>query len=111
MKRTLVVMLAGAAIAGAAELHPDQGLTVHEWGTFTSVAGEDGAGIKWNVLGCKSDLPKFVIDRGYRNFKSTIGGTVRMETPVMYFYSSREVTANVKVQFPQGTMTEWYPKG
>jgi len=104
-------MLAGAAIAGAAELHPDQGLTVHEWGTFTSVAGEDGAGIKWNVLGCKSDLPKFVIDRGYRNFKSTIGGTVRMETPVMYFYSSREVTANVKVQFPQGTMTEWYPKG
>jgi len=32
-----------------------------------------------------------------------------METPVMYFYSPREITASVKVQFPQGTMTEWYP--
>lgn len=34
-----------------------------------------------------------------------------METPVLYFYSAREVTANVKVQFPHGVITEWYPKG
>jgi hypothetical protein len=110
MKRALVLsMVAARVFVAAAELHPDKGLTVHEWGTFTSVAGEDGAGIEWNVLGCKSDLPGFVIDRGYRNFKVGLSGTVRMETPVMYFYSSRDVTANVKVQFPQGTMTEWYP--
>jgi hypothetical protein len=34
-----------------------------------------------------------------------------METPVLYFYSQREVTARVKVQFPHGVITEWYPKG
>jgi hypothetical protein len=34
-----------------------------------------------------------------------------METPVIYFYSPREITASVKVQFPHGVITEWYPKG
>ncbi len=106
-----VTAIAAVTIAAASELHPDAGLTVHEWGTFTSIAGEDGAGIEWNVLGCKSDLPSFVIDRGFRNSKVTLRGTVRMETPVLYFYSPRELTANVKVQFPQGSITEWYPNG
>ena len=35
-------------------------LTVHEWGTFTSVAGVDGTAIEWDALGCKNDLPGFV---------------------------------------------------
>jgi len=34
----------------------------------------------------------------------------RMETPVLYFYPSREMELNVRVDFPQGTITEWYPK-
>src|SRR5271155_4914117 len=109
-----LVLVAAAALflmAGETGTPQSSDLTIHEWGTFTSVAGVDGSPIDWNTLGCKDDLPTFVNTTGYRNFKSTIGGTVRMETPVMYFYSSREVTANVKVQFPQGTMTEWYPKG
>jgi hypothetical protein len=33
-----------------------------------------------------------------------------METPVMYFYSSRELDARVKVTFPRGLITEWYPQ-
>src|SRR5260370_24013953 len=33
-----------------------------------------------------------------------------METPVMYFYSSRELDAHVKVAFPHGLITEWYPQ-
>jgi hypothetical protein len=86
------------------------GLTVHEWGTFTSVAGEDGSALEWDTLGCKNDLPKFVNDYGFRNFKATLSGTVRMETPVMYFYSSSELDAHVKVAFPQGLITEWYPQ-
>jgi hypothetical protein len=90
-------------------VQPD-GLTVHEWGTFTSVAGEDGSAIEWNALGCKSDLPRFVHDFGYRGLKLGISGTVRMETPVLYFYSSRELDAHVKVTFPQGLLTEWYPQ-
>ena len=32
-----------------------------------------------------------------------------METPVLYFYASREATASVKVRFPKGVITEWYP--
>src|SRR5206468_11869733 len=85
-------------------------LTVHEWGTFTSVAGEDGVAIDWDALGCKDDLPGFVNDFGYRGFKWRLRGTVRMETPVMYFYSPREVEASVKVAFPGGLITESYPQ-
>jgi hypothetical protein len=33
-----------------------------------------------------------------------------METPVLYFYSTRPVTLSVHVDFPQGWITEWYPK-
>ena len=109
MRAALVGLLAAVTgVLAATELKLDDGLTVHEWGTFTSVAGESGGSVSWNVLGCGSDLPRFVIRQGLR-FKSALPGTIRMETPVMYFYSGREVKADVKVQFPQGTMTEWYP--
>jgi hypothetical protein len=105
------VLVIFAALLTAANVHsvPQDGLTIHEWGTFTSVAGEDGAAIDWQALGCKSDLPRFVNDFGYRGLKLGISGTVRMETPVLYFYSSRELDARVKVTFPQGVITEWYP--
>jgi hypothetical protein len=107
-----VLGICAAALLMAANIHsvePD-GLTVHEWGTFTSVAGEDGSAIEWDALGCKSDLPQFVNDYGYRGFKWRLQGTVRMETPVMYFYSAHEMDAHVKVAFPQGLITEWYPQ-
>jgi hypothetical protein len=106
------VLAIATAFLTAANLHVTQssGLTVHEWGTFTSVAGEDGSAIEWNVLGCKSDLPRFVNDYGYRGFKLSLRDTVRMETPVMYFYSPRELEAYVKVSFPRGLITEWYPQ-
>jgi hypothetical protein len=61
-------------------------------------------------LGCKNDLPGFVNDFGCRGFKWRLRGTVRMETPVMYFYSSHELEARVKVAFPHGLITEWYPQ-
>ncbi|HEX5734023.1 MAG TPA: hypothetical protein VF131_14415, partial [Blastocatellia bacterium] len=35
-------------------------LIVHEWGTFTSIADRDGAGVEWRALGGTSDLPSFV---------------------------------------------------
>jgi hypothetical protein len=44
-----------------------------------------------------------------QQFKCGLGGTVRMETPVLYFYSPRETTVSVKVSFAKGTITEWYP--
>ena len=38
-------------------------------------------------------------------------GTVSLETPVLYFYTDRETKASVKVDFPKGWVTEWYPYG
>ena len=46
----------------------------------------------------------------FRGFKGRLTGTVRMETPVIYFYSPKEVDAHVKVTFPHGLITEWYPR-
>jgi hypothetical protein len=90
----------------------------HEWGTFTSVQGADGVQLEWNPL-IKTDLPAFVYDR-VRNrgglplmdylLKGTTPGLLRMETPVIYFYSDRERTADVRVDFPRGQITEWYPQ-
>jgi hypothetical protein len=107
-----LVFLSAATILMAASTVSTQpsDLTVHEWGTFTSVAGEGGSAVDWDALGCKNDLPGFVNDFGYRGFKWQLTGTVRMETPVLYFYSSRELDAHVKVAFPHGLITEWYPQ-
>jgi hypothetical protein len=103
---------ATAAVLIAAELRtgPPAGFTVHEWGTFTSVAGEDGNAVEWDVLGGKDELPRFVLDTGYHCFKVRSKGTVRMETPVLYFYTPRALEARVHVSFTRGTLTEWYPQ-
>jgi hypothetical protein len=98
-------------------------MTVHEWGTFTSIAGADGKAIDWLPAGGPTDLPCFVerLDpdslaklilvsaSGGVNGNRLTWGKVRMETPVLYFYSPHKKTVNVKVSFPQGLMTEWYP--
>src|SRR6266478_1920115 len=113
MKSTMPVLIMSAAtilMAASTVSTEPSGLTVHEWGTFTSVAGEDGSAVDWDALGCKDDLPGFVNDFGYRGFKWRLRGTVRMETPVVYFYSPREVEVHVKVTFPKGLITEWYPQ-
>ena len=102
-------VFAGALCVFAARL-TDEGLTVHEWGTFTSVADSSGSPTDWNTLGCTSELPKFVEENRNGWIKVQARATVRMETPVIYFYSQREVDAHVKVSFPNGAITEWYPK-
>jgi len=95
--------------------------TAHEWGTFTSVQGADGIQLEWSPL-VASDLPPFVhtvpknaLDARLRALPLYLGKTAalarqRMETPVIYFYSDRERTVDVTVQFPQGLVTEWYPQ-
>src|SRR5215813_10977225 len=88
-------------------------LVAHEWGTFTSVSTADGAAQYWYPLIGPSELPSFV----YRSAEASRGqcvkcdlALVRMETPVIYFYSDRNINASVKVGFPQGRITEWYPQ-
>jgi hypothetical protein len=91
-------------------------LTVHEWGTFTSVAGQDGQAVPWHPISGASDLPCFVSQLNPLSVKvdvawlPTLRATVRMETPVLYFYSPSDATVSVKVQFHQGLLSEWYPQ-
>ena len=112
MTRLLVLLASASVILSAAEVQTAQpnDFTVHEWGTFTSIAGQDGSAVDWDALGGVNDLPRFVNDFGYRCFKWRITGTVRMETPVLYFYSSQALEAHVKISFPKGLITEWYPQ-
>ncbi len=83
-------------------------LTVHEWGTFTSVADRTGQAVKWRALE-GSDLPEFVVRFHGANFKTGLRGTIRMETPVLYFYSPTETSVSVRVNFSRGVISEWYP--
>jgi hypothetical protein len=98
----------------------DNRLIVHEWGTFTSIAGKDGGAVDWCPLNGSSDLPGFVYDTsgldagtglrsGERCIKCNLEALVRMETPVIYFYADRETPVSVRVEFSQGKITEWYP--
>ena len=99
---------------------PDPGFVAHEWGTFTSVQGADGVQLVWNPF-VAPELPKFVYDSifglvGARPpgpgllLKSSIPSRQRMETPVIYFYSDRARTVDVAIKFPEGLVTEWYPR-
>jgi len=92
-------------------------LVVHEWGTFTSIAGKDGVALEWRPLNGSSDLPKFVHTIGNRGpglrhqpTKGEMSTLIRMETPVLFFYSENETEVSVKVEFPRGKITEWYPQ-
>ena len=87
---------------------PDN-LVVHEWGTFTSIAGEDGQAIEWQPLDGQNDLPCFVARFKHFRTKASIRGTIRMETPVLYFYAPRETMVDVSVRFPRGLVTEFFP--
>src|SRR6266542_216326 len=103
----------------AVSSHASGAYVAHEWGTFTSVQGADGVQIEWNPL-ITSELPKFVYNRNklpaarggrvYVPGKDGFAALQRLETPVIYFYSDQEQTVDVTVNFPQGIVTEWYPK-
>src|SRR5262245_45871218 len=101
-----VLALAGC-LASASAREPDK-FVVHEWGTFSTFSGADGKQLKFYP----DDrlLPEFVYGR-HRNVK---GGrtdvSVSLETPVLYFYSDRDRTVSVHVDFPKGLMTDWYPQ-
>lgn len=101
--------------------------TVHEWGTFTSLQNEAGEAIG----GINTDdepVPKFVHRLAHLLLlpptevptiyfqgapKCHPDVTMRLETPVLYFHppanDSGIQTANVRVQFRGGWLTEFYP--
>jgi len=114
-----VVMFIGVELSARharTRTNAENNLITHEWGTFTSIAGKDGIALEWRPLNGPPDLPSFVHtiqsgDAGLRNApKASLSAVVRMETPVIYFYSNNEVDVSVKVDFPKGKITEWYPQ-
>ena len=115
LPRLLACVLLVVSLAGwTADEHTLPDLTVHEWGTLTAIAGKDGRAVDWLPFGlpkypASTDLPQFVEHINGLNFKLGLRGTIRMETPVLYFYSPRDVTVSAKVSFSKGLITEWYP--
>ena len=113
----VVVLVLGTHLTARAA-----GYVAHEWGTFTSVQGSDGQLIAWNPF-TVAELPSFVHER---NVLFVTNGTnrvrvsskltptrtwlQRMETPVIYFYADAPMRADVTVDFPDGEVTEWFPR-
>ena len=127
MKTISTLLLLSATLAPA--------YTLHEWGTFTTVAGSDGvllAGLEreeaplpifsYSHYGLENgNLPRGIEDLARRHGAQPIfafskginrpvrGVTVKMETPVIYFHSDKAFDVSVKVGFNGGTISQWYP--
>jgi len=115
------ISLVWLSMAAAADVAPEATkpaaeapLVVHEWGTFTNFSGSDGVQLEFRPL-VERDLPRFVRNCwdpsgfGLLLSKSSIGAFQRMETPVTYFYTPVERDVRVRVRFPQGLLTEFFP--
>jgi hypothetical protein len=107
-----VGLAAGCSATGVPMEAP---LTVHEWGTFTSMVGSVGATLP-GLHHEEEALPSFVHARapGDPAHNKGVEGTPagvnqKLETPVLYFYSDRAQPVTVKVDFPRGVVSQWYP--
>lgn len=112
----LVLALGGRADAG----DPEPPLVVHEWGTFTSMQGSDGIGLE-GLHHEEEGLPDFVYSRtevrecplrsyGYKGLEMPVERvTEKMETPVIYFHTDVPRRVQVRVDFVDGLLTQWYP--
>lgn len=121
--RSLSVLLAVFTAAVPAQAK----LTVHEWGTFTVLQAPDGTTLQWYLASRDiAPLPSFV-NHAFRlgqiagktgTAQRLAGGrlfpsapyAVRMETPVLYFYPDAPMDVKVSVNFPEGEITEFFPK-
>jgi len=109
MQTILCFLCLGASLAAT-----PADFAVHEWGTFTLVVGSDGRMLSGLEVEEES-LPPFVLGlAGYSSASKGIarpvsGVTVKMETPVLYFYSDEPRTVRVEVGFRGGAITQWYP--
>ncbi|HYG15012.1 MAG TPA: T9SS type A sorting domain-containing protein [Bacteroidia bacterium] len=95
----------------------NSGVTVHEWGTFTTLCGSNGQRLSGLQL-AEEPVPPFVYnlamryynEKGMPNSLSLTNVTVKMETPVLYFYSDKSVPFKIKVDFNGGLISQWYPQ-
>lgn len=88
--------------------------SVHEWGTFTTVNGSDGRQLPGLEVE-EETLPNFVhsiagfapANKGWA--RPVRGVTVKMETPVVYFYADQPCRVRLEVGFNGGSISQWYP--
>ncbi len=114
----------------AAERLPSEGMIVHEWGTFTVL--QDEAGQELSGINVDDEpVPRFVHtvnplllakpiltnahwelrQKGAPRHHPLV--TMRLETPVIYFYPPKDqrepMTVDVHVKFRGGWLTQFYP--
>ena len=101
--------LVAVPAAGAADY------TLHEWGTFTSVSGSDGVLLP-GLQQEEEPLPIFVHSHAGMGWNYGKGWhrplqnvTIKMETPVIYFYTSQPFEVRVHVGFNGGSISQWFP--
>ncbi len=108
----LLLSIATAVFSALAADSTD--FTLHEWGTFTSVSGSDGkllSGLEQE----EETLPRFVLQhdgmpqRGKGYSRPLHNVTIKMETPVIYFYTKEPFKAHVSVGFNGGSISQWFP--
>ncbi|MBT4098441.1 MAG: hypothetical protein HOM68_13840 [Gemmatimonadetes bacterium] len=119
---TVIVIAALMPAVAIAQTAP---LVVHEWGTFTSLQSEEGR----SIGGINTDdepVPAFVhtvghglllrpadlpnrLTKGYPRLHPDV--TMRLETPVMYFYPADAdvIDLTVRATLRGGWLTEYYP--
>ena len=83
-------------------------LVVHEWGTFLAMNGSDGVSLD-GMYHEEHALPSFVHARSRDQLRLPTS-LLKGETPVIYFYTSQPLHAQVQVRFPTGLWTQWYPQ-
>src|SRR5579872_3742759 len=86
-------------------LRAQQPFVAHEWGTFTTLAGSDGVLLP-GLYHEEESLPYFVyhqpgfVQGGYISkglYLDCANATLKMETPVIYFYSDNARNVSVRV--------------
>ena len=123
MKFTLLLFFSLFSFSAFANDQEIADYEVHEWGTFTSLQGSDGKPLN-GLYRDEEKLPSFVYGHARPNFFSKNNNspfskgfyhklenvTIKMETPVLYFYSQKELkNVFAYVGFNGGAISEWYP--
>jgi hypothetical protein len=94
---------------------PPAPYVAHEWGTFTSMVGEQGIALE-GLHHEEEALPRFVHDLNriteFEQTRTKLPAsrvTQKMETPVIYFYSDAPMRVQASVWFQNGLLTQFYP--
>jgi hypothetical protein len=125
--RVRIVLLFLLIALAPLRLRAEDGLVIHEWGTITTHHAPDGTPQgRLNHIEASEVLPPFVhtfepkVTEPSPLMKSPVTPgrpdvTMRLETPVMYFYppanSPSNLNFDVSVDFRGGLLNEFYPQG